>query len=88
MKCLDVTDGVVNNGTKLQVWDCTDGINQQWFPSGVLFRWEGTSLLDPLCIDLTDGIVGNQVSLFGNWLVVSEVTEHIIASDLELCGRS
>ncbi|KIJ32587.1 carbohydrate-binding module family 13 protein [Sphaerobolus stellatus SS14] len=64
VKCLDVTDGVINNGTKLQVWDCNGGINQQWFPTGTLIRWEGTSLLDPLCIDLTDGIEGNQLQIW------------------------
>ncbi|WP_072691732.1 RICIN domain-containing protein [Rhodococcus marinonascens] len=32
-KCLDVTDNVSANGTRLQLWDCTGGFNQQWnFP--------------------------------------------------------
>jgi hypothetical protein len=30
-KCLDVTNGVNNDGTKVQIWTCEDGsINQQW----------------------------------------------------------
>ncbi|WP_084721776.1 RICIN domain-containing protein [Rhodococcus marinonascens] len=34
-KCLDVTDSESANGTRLQLWDCTGGTNQQWnFPPG------------------------------------------------------
>ncbi|WP_169846716.1 RICIN domain-containing protein [Rhodococcus marinonascens] len=29
-KCLDVTDGESANGTRLQIWDCTGGPNQQF----------------------------------------------------------
>lgn len=63
IKCLDVTDGVVAPGTKLQLWDCTKGNENQFFiPTGTI-RWEITGLLGALCVDLTDGIQnkGNQV---------------------------
>lgn len=34
-KCLDVTDGVNQDGTRLQVWDCISyNTNQQWFYTG------------------------------------------------------
>ncbi|WP_084721914.1 RICIN domain-containing protein [Rhodococcus marinonascens] len=29
-KCLDVTDSKSENGVPVQVWDCTEGFNQQW----------------------------------------------------------
>ena len=63
VKCLDVTDGQAVPGTKLQLWDCTPGDENQFFiPTGVI-RWEGTGLLGALCVDLTNGIQtkGNQV---------------------------
>ncbi|EAU82577.2 hypothetical protein CC1G_12996 [Coprinopsis cinerea okayama7 len=64
-KCLDVTDGVVADGVKVQVWTCFDGNqNQQWghwLPNAVSiprdhitwkpFWW--------LCVDLTDGSNAN-----------------------------
>lgn len=34
-KCLDVTDGVNADGTKLQIWDCNNGdANQQFYYTG------------------------------------------------------
>ena len=63
VKCLDVTDGQAVPGTKLQLWDCTPGDENQFFiPTGVI-RWEGTGLLGALCVDLTNGIQtkGNQL---------------------------
>ena len=34
-KCLDVTDGVNADGTKIQIWDCTtNDVNQQWYYTG------------------------------------------------------
>jgi len=51
-KCLDVTGGVNALGTKLQIWTCTGGPNQQWVGTlGRTFRWSGTDK----CVDLTDG---------------------------------
>jgi poly(hydroxyalkanoate) depolymerase family esterase len=29
-KCLDVPGGTTNNSTRLQIWDCHGGVNQQW----------------------------------------------------------
>ena len=65
IKCLDVTNGQMVSGTKLQLWDCApaNNINQFFIPTGVI-RWDATSFLNGLCVDLTDGIKnkGNQVS--------------------------
>ncbi|KAJ7927061.1 ricin B lectin domain-containing protein [Mycena leptocephala] len=78
-KCIDVTDGVNADGTKLQIWTCTEGnANQQWIspPAGgapSIFQWNGTDK----CLDLTDGNIadGNVLQIwtcsFGthqNWL--------------------
>ncbi|HEV7737287.1 MAG TPA: ricin-type beta-trefoil lectin domain protein [Chlamydiales bacterium] len=63
VKCLDVTNGINANGTKLQLWDCTaNNVNQNWFPNGVAIQWSGANGANPMCIDLTDGVIGNQVS--------------------------
>jgi hypothetical protein len=38
--CLDVTDGVDNNGVKLQVWQCYSGsVNQKWY-----WTWDNQSV--------------------------------------------
>ncbi|MFL6051326.1 MAG: RICIN domain-containing protein, partial [Actinoallomurus sp.] len=29
-RCLDATGPSSANGTRLQIWDCTGGANQQW----------------------------------------------------------
>ncbi|KAF9257164.1 hypothetical protein L218DRAFT_936088 [Marasmius fiardii PR-910] len=52
-KCLDVTNGINTDGTKLQIWTCVDGnTNQQWISvTDFTFQWAGTNK----CIDLTDG---------------------------------
>ncbi|KAF8989819.1 ricin B lectin domain-containing protein [Cyathus striatus] len=61
-KCIDVKDGVVANGVKLQTWTCYGGnTNQQslhWTSSGFLVYPEDHIiwLANPwLCMDLTDG---------------------------------
>ncbi|KAJ6451144.1 ricin B lectin domain-containing protein, partial [Mycena sanguinolenta] len=59
-KCLDVTDGVDENGTKLQIWTCTPGdTNQQWFSAGQpgtpQIVWAGKNK----CVDVTNGDVTN-----------------------------
>ncbi|KAF7364679.1 hypothetical protein MVEN_00337500 [Mycena venus] len=64
-KCLDVTNGVNTDGTKLQIWTCAAGNNNQmWIPSGSdsIITWAGKNK----CIDVTDGNIadGNQVQLW------------------------
>ncbi|EAU85093.1 macrofage activating glycoprotein [Coprinopsis cinerea okayama7 len=66
--CLDVTDGVNADGTKLQVWTCSPGNpNQNWWYD----KWSNTlSWTDRWrCLDVTDGIQddGNQVQVWGCW---------------------
>ncbi|KAJ6533443.1 ricin B lectin domain-containing protein [Mycena vulgaris] len=59
-KCIDVPNGVNAVGTKLQIWTCSGGPNQQWI--GTLdrsFRWSGTDK----CIDLTDGRIADGTAL-------------------------
>ncbi len=62
-KCLDVTDGVNNDGTKLQIWSCagSSNANQQWFYTGD-YRLAWTN--HGKCVDLTNGQMsaGNRVS--------------------------
>ncbi|KAJ7292525.1 ricin B lectin domain-containing protein [Mycena rebaudengoi] len=62
-KCIDVSGGVNADGTKLQVWSCTGGPNQQWISkTDFTFQWSGTNK----CIDLTDGKItdGSQLQLW------------------------
>ncbi|KAJ7081191.1 ricin B lectin domain-containing protein [Mycena belliarum] len=62
-KCIDVKDGKNADGTKLQIWTCSGGPNQQFV--GRLdgsFQWAGSNK----CIDLTDGRItdGTQLQLY------------------------
>ncbi|KAK7038571.1 hypothetical protein R3P38DRAFT_547780 [Favolaschia claudopus] len=54
-KCLDVTDGINTDGTRLQIWICASGnTNQLWEPefgSVGSIQWAGKNK----CVDLTDG---------------------------------
>jgi len=62
-QCLDVTNGVNADGTKLQTWACTPGdTNQQFFISGGTITWVGTGK----CVDLTNGnsTNGNQLQVW------------------------
>ncbi|KAJ7270706.1 ricin B lectin domain-containing protein [Mycena haematopus] len=59
-KCLDVTGGVNADGTKLQIWTCTGGPNQQWVNTlDNTFQWSGTNK----CIDLTNGALTDNTQL-------------------------
>ncbi|KAG7087971.1 hypothetical protein E1B28_012011 [Marasmius oreades] len=63
--CVDVTSGVNADGTKLQLWTCTQGnTNQLWSHTSSLgiWQWAGTNK----CIDLTDGNIsdGNQFQVW------------------------
>ena len=62
------------DGTKLQVWKCTEGDkNQQWtVNSDLTIRWAGTNK----CVDLTNGIEtgGNPVSHFVRFNSLSKPT--------------
>ncbi|TFK18779.1 macrofage activating glyco protein [Coprinopsis marcescibilis] len=70
-KCLDVTDGLDNDGTKLQIWTCSDinnpNPNQGWWYN----KWDNT--LDwtgrGKCIDVTDGSQadGTRIQIWGCW---------------------
>ncbi|KAF9263064.1 hypothetical protein L218DRAFT_360238 [Marasmius fiardii PR-910] len=64
-KCLDVTDGVNADGTKLQIWTCTrpGDTNQAWIAlSDSTYQWAGTNR----CVDLTNGILtdGSQLQIW------------------------
>ncbi|KAJ6475969.1 hypothetical protein C8R47DRAFT_1141883 [Mycena vitilis] len=54
-KCLDVTNGATADGTKLQIWTCSGGPNQNWVTSGNTIQWSGHSD----CVDLTNGVSTN-----------------------------
>ncbi|KAJ7721352.1 ricin B lectin domain-containing protein [Mycena maculata] len=52
--CLDVTNGVNEDGTLLQIWSCVEGnTNQQWLSVGNTLQWNGTDK----CVDLTNGVI-------------------------------
>ncbi|KAJ7688019.1 ricin B lectin domain-containing protein, partial [Mycena rosella] len=63
-KCIDVMDGVNADGTKLQIWTCSEGNpNQQWISvTDDTLQWNGTDK----CIDLTDGKItdGNVLQIY------------------------
>lgn len=54
-KCLDVSDGLNVDGTKLQIWGCgpDNNANQKWYYNkwDNVLEWEGKGK----CIDVTDG---------------------------------
>lgn len=67
-KCLDVTDGINRDGTRLQIWTCSaNNPNQQWYYN----KWD--NLLDWLgkgkCVDVPDGNLadGNRLQVWGCW---------------------
>lgn len=48
-KCLDVVDGVMKSGTRLQIWDCdSNNDNQKWTRSGETLVWN----LSKFCLDV------------------------------------
>ncbi|KAF8903752.1 hypothetical protein CPB84DRAFT_727292 [Gymnopilus junonius] len=56
-KCLDVTEGVNGDGTKMQIWTCTtNNNNQKWgYTRDNRIYWQGSNK----CLDLTDGNLSN-----------------------------
>jgi hypothetical protein len=58
-----VKDDVNADGTKLQIWDCTEGNTNQQFVvvsnAGGLIQWVGTNK----CIDLTNGAMADNTQL-------------------------
>ncbi|KAF7343313.1 hypothetical protein MVEN_01763600 [Mycena venus] len=64
--CLDVTDGVDADGTKLQIWLCGPRDTAQQFTptSGSTIQWDGGS--NNKCVDVTDGNLtnGNRVQVW------------------------
>ncbi|KAJ6453957.1 ricin B lectin domain-containing protein [Mycena sanguinolenta] len=63
-KCIDVTNGVNEDGTPLQIWTCAENnANQQWISvTNWTLQWNGTDK----CIDLTDGSItdGNVLQIW------------------------
>jgi hypothetical protein len=49
-KCLDVDGANASNGTKVQLWDCWSGSNQQW-----IFSADGTVRSLGKCLDIYNG---------------------------------
>lgn len=63
-KCLDVTGGNTADGTKMQIWTCTNNnANQQFYYTGD-YRLAWTN--HGKCLDLTDGNLanGNQIQIW------------------------
>ncbi|PPQ69744.1 hypothetical protein CVT26_014019 [Gymnopilus dilepis] len=63
-KCLDVTEGVNADGTKMQIWTCTtNNKNQQWgYTRDNRIYWQGSNK----CLDLTEGNLtnGNRIQIW------------------------
>lgn len=66
-QCLDANDNGTSSGTKVQLWTCNGGTNQQWRtnPDGTI-----TGVQSGLCLDVTGGdkpagnVNGTQVELW------------------------
>jgi hypothetical protein len=52
-KCIDLPNGDVTNGNKLEIWDCNGHTNQQWFGGGVYQFTSGMN--SNKCMDLFAG---------------------------------
>ena len=51
-KCLDVIDGKLYDGARVQIWDCADNSpHQSWIARGKLLQYKGSNF----CLDVTDG---------------------------------
>jgi hypothetical protein len=63
-KCIDVVNGINEDGTPLQIWTCAEGnTNQLWIAlTDSTFQWSGTDK----CIDLTNGLIndGNVIQVW------------------------
>jgi hypothetical protein len=62
--CMDVSGVLKDNGTKVQTWECTDGLNQSW-----RYQPETQQLVDKnsgKCLDLSGGNMsnGNQLQIW------------------------
>jgi len=64
-KCLDVTNGNNNSGTKMQIWTCgTANKNQQWQLTTIFNGLVNVHLANTTqCLDLTDGNKGTGTAL-------------------------
>jgi hypothetical protein len=52
-KCVDVSGGSTADGTKIQLWTCTNGVNQQWTVNGDTLRAFGK------CMTVAGGSTAN-----------------------------
>ncbi|MFJ6217294.1 ricin-type beta-trefoil lectin domain protein [Streptomyces sp. NPDC092296] len=57
-RCVDITGGVGNDGTPLELWDCTGADWQKWD-----FRPDGTVRSMGLCMDVAWGSVANGTTI-------------------------
>ena len=60
-RCLDVYNNETTPGTKIEIWDCNTGGNQQWTPTaaGELRTYGGTQ-----CLDANGSASGSKVTLW------------------------
>jgi alpha-galactosidase len=58
-RCLDAYDNETADGTKIEIWDCNSGANQQWTPTaaGELRAYNATLCLDAYDNQTSDGTV-------------------------------
>ena len=64
LQCLDVTNGVNEDGTKLQIWTCIAGnTNQMWNANADgTYTWAGTNKYD----DLYTSLYKNSILIYLN----------------------
>ena len=55
-KCVDLPNSDQTNGNKIQIWDCNNNKNQQWWFDGEYIR---SGLNDKKCFDVPKGDFSN-----------------------------
>lgn len=84
-QCIDVQNNNLNNGARVQIWQCGGGANQQWRLEGPLFQTNNN-----MCLDLPSGHAYNGAPLQVWQCDGSNANQHwsVIGSTLQWAGSS
>merc|ERR1711966_68726 len=67
-KCLDISDGNVQAGTLLQMWDCYFGEGQAWGydedPGRISHCKDGDCGGSVFCLDVPQNVIGSQIEIW------------------------
>ncbi|GIJ37839.1 hypothetical protein Vwe01_11640 [Micromonospora andamanensis] len=63
-KCLDVPNSSTSNGTRIQLYDCHSGANQQW---NINSNGTITGVQSGLCLDAGGSGNGAMIQLYSCW---------------------